>query len=314
MFKKAGLENLIKTPSAGVDQLSVGFKRDNRWSEYPAIGAVMFRGVPSDLSHTGVVVDYDDTFAYTIEGNTNDTGARLGDGVYALKRTRRDDRLVGYGYPKFKEGIKSADPAFQPGPKPGAKRTWVDYSFSRPSASALKAAGFTTVVRYISRGSKKNITESEIESLRKAGLNIALVWETTAGRAADGQKAGVDDVKDGERIADQLGYPKDAVIFYAVDFDANPSQVRPYFRGVKNNARRPYGVYGGFKIADAGLAPYVWQTMAWSSGRVSDKTDLLQHLDKVKKVRGSQPSSWDENTKFRTIPVWMANQSKRVFI
>lgn len=125
-FKEAGLGNLITTPSPGVDQLSVGFKRAGRWSEYPAVGALMFRGVPSDLNHVGYVYAYDDTYAYTIEGNTNTTGSPQGNGVYQLKRTRRDARLVGYGYPDYPEGIDSADPGFArvgnptPAPKPPA--------------------------------------------------------------------------------------------------------------------------------------------------------------------------------------------------
>ena len=40
------------------------------------MGAQVFYGSPKDLNHTGVVVSYDDTFIHTVEGNTNDTGAR----------------------------------------------------------------------------------------------------------------------------------------------------------------------------------------------------------------------------------------------
>lgn len=117
-FIKAGLRHLIETPSAGVDQLSVGFKKSNRWSQYPAVGAVVFYGKPSDLNHTGIVARYDSDHIWAIEGNTNDSGSREGDGVYLKKRERRSANVVGYGYPKYAEGIASADPAYARKPAP----------------------------------------------------------------------------------------------------------------------------------------------------------------------------------------------------
>lgn len=98
--------------SASCDAGGAWFKKLGRWSEYPAIGAQVYFGSSRDLNHTGLVYDYDDTYVYTIEGNTNNSGSREGDGVYLKKRLRRDANLVGYGYPKFPEGINSADPAW----------------------------------------------------------------------------------------------------------------------------------------------------------------------------------------------------------
>lgn len=118
VFWKAGLLGLIKTPSASVDALSVGFKKAGRWNPYPAIGAVVFYGTPADLNHTGIVYDYDADSIYTIEGNTNDSGSREGDGVYLKKRRRRDSYVVGYGYPEYEGGIKSADPNWKNPPAP----------------------------------------------------------------------------------------------------------------------------------------------------------------------------------------------------
>ena len=106
---KAGVPKLYPR-TASCDTAGLWFKANKRWSEYPAVGAQVFYGSPRDLNHTGVVVSYDDTFVNTIEGNTNDTGAREGNGVYAKTRRRRDANVVGYGYPLFVEGIDSADP------------------------------------------------------------------------------------------------------------------------------------------------------------------------------------------------------------
>ena len=108
---KAGLKPNVDFPvTASCDAAADWFKKNGRWSEYPAVGAWVLFGTPSDLSHTGRVVRYDDDYIYTVEGNTNDDGSREGDGVYSKKHPRRIARVVGYGYPKFPEGIDSADP------------------------------------------------------------------------------------------------------------------------------------------------------------------------------------------------------------
>ncbi|WJN63359.1 endolysin [Streptomyces phage phiScoe55] len=87
------------------------WKKLGRFSEYPAVGAQVFFG-PGGGTHTGLVMSYDADFIYTVEGNTNVNGSAEGDGVYHRKRERRSANVYGYGYPKFPEGIKSADPKY----------------------------------------------------------------------------------------------------------------------------------------------------------------------------------------------------------
>ncbi|MGW8630617.1 peptidoglycan-binding protein [Streptomyces sp. NPDC055793] len=121
------------------------FKRKNRFSFYPAVGAQVFFG-PNGGTHTGIVYDYDADYIYTYEGNTNANGSAEGDGVYKKKRARRDAYTYGYGYPEFAEGIKSADPDFKDeAPKGGTTApekpatptpSWDGKSF--PGASAFK--------------------------------------------------------------------------------------------------------------------------------------------------------------------------------
>jgi hypothetical protein len=98
--------------TAGCQTAVAWYKRQGRFSEFPGIGAQVFFGSGGG-AHTGIVYDYDDTYIYTYEGNTNVNGSAEGDGVYARKRVRRDAYVYGYGYPKFAEGIKSADPKFK---------------------------------------------------------------------------------------------------------------------------------------------------------------------------------------------------------
>ncbi|WP_102922565.1 CHAP domain-containing protein [Streptomyces noursei] len=107
-FRQAGLGNLVPSTAsctAGVQW----FKSRDRFSPYPAVGAVVYFG-PGGGSHVGIVERYDDTYIYTIEGNAN--ASTEGDGVYKKKRFRHDAYVHGYGYPPYVEGIISADPAW----------------------------------------------------------------------------------------------------------------------------------------------------------------------------------------------------------
>lgn len=108
---KAGAAELYPR-TASCDVAGAWFKKASRWSEYPAVGAQVFYGTPSNLDHTGIVVAYDASTITTVEGNTNDSGSREGDGVYLKTRPRQATNVVGYGYPKFPEGIVAADPRF----------------------------------------------------------------------------------------------------------------------------------------------------------------------------------------------------------
>lgn len=112
---KAGFAELFPR-TASTDVGARWFKDKKAWSEYPAIGAQGFLGHNGDMFHTFLVLDFDDTYVYTIEGNTiadGQTGNTAeGDGVHMKKRLRRSAEIAGYGYPAYPEGIVSADPAW----------------------------------------------------------------------------------------------------------------------------------------------------------------------------------------------------------
>jgi hypothetical protein len=95
--------------SAGCAISVAAYKKAGRFTEYPGIGFQVFYG-PNGGTHTGIVYDYDDTYIYTVEGNTNDSGSAEGDGVYKKKRLRKVDYVYGYGIPYYKGKAKSADP------------------------------------------------------------------------------------------------------------------------------------------------------------------------------------------------------------
>lgn len=132
---KAGLAKLYpKTASCAVGVS--WFRARGRFNYYPAVGAQVFFGSGGG-SHTGIVYAYDETYIYTVEGNTNDSGSAEGDGVYLKKRARRDAYTYGYGYPEFAEGIVTADPS---------KKGKAGYTYKATAADPTKKAAAKPVV------------------------------------------------------------------------------------------------------------------------------------------------------------------------
>lgn len=169
----------------------------------------------------------------------------------------------------------------------------VDYSVSRPDPKVIAAQGFVGVLRYAGGSSAKHLTAPELKALHAEGLAVALVWESTADRAGQGRQAGLQDAKSANQVADTLGFPVDRPIFYAVDFDADPAKVLPYFQGVGAGGGRRVGVYGSYRVVEAvageGLASFVWQCAAWSHGKRSARAHLFQYA-RTPKIAGT-----DEN-------------------
>ena len=93
-----------------------------------------------------------------------------------------------------------------------------------------------------------------------------------------GRAAGVTDAKKADAQVKRLGLVG-IPIYFAVDFDGSWGQVAAYFDGVVavlGKARA--GVYGSYSIVEsaAGTVDWLWQTYAWSGGRVSSKAHVLQ--------------------------------------
>lgn len=166
----------------------------------------------------------------------------------------------------------------------------LDYSWARPSPAAIKGAGYSGVIRYLSNEPAKNLSISERDRLWAEGLSIGLVWEATAQAPLGGFARGQSDAREANRQADAFGWPRAAVVVYAIDFDvqrllqsAPPrglsletmvdlelqvarteaahdlvrqamgtqmDQVADYFRGVQSIGGRPAGVYGPDHVCD----------------------------------------------------------------
>jgi hypothetical protein len=170
----------------------------------------------------------------------------------------------------------------------------VDYSFARPNPADLAAAGYVGALRYLAPlPNTKVITGDEVASLHANGLAIGFVWESGANRSSQGYAAGKSDAQAANLMADDLGVPDNVVIYFAVDYDADPSAVEAYFQGARDGSSRPTGGYGSFRVVeyllDLSLIVKAWQTVAWSHGKKSNRAHLYQRAD------GTPPAGCDVN-------------------
>lgn len=154
-------------------------------------------------------------------------------------------------------------------------------------AAALFAGGVRTVIRYYSRDTirpSKRLSLAEAEQLAAAGLRIGIVHEGRHGDTASNfdRPTGVADAQYARTYgAVTIGQPAGSAIYFGVDFDASPAEIRdrvlPYFQGVADafavaTGEPDYivGVYGSGAtckaVLDAGLAARAWlaQSTGWA--------------------------------------------------
>lgn len=165
-------------------------------------------------------------------------------------------------------------------------RLGIDYSWARPTGNAIKAAGYTFACRYLSHDDGKNISVAEANDLRANGIDLVLVYESYANRALGGEAAGLQDGKDAAGQAKAVGYPQNACIYAAVDFDSTEAQQVPidaYLKAFEAGLSGFYetGVYGSYYVCkrchDNATAVKYWQTLAWSGGQVYENIHIYQN-------------------------------------
>lgn len=149
-------------------------------------------------------------------------------------------------------------------------KKYLDYSAARLNGGTVRNAGYHGVIRYIDTPNSlriKHTSKGEYDSLRKAGLDVYLVFENHTGDADGGYSAGVANAKRALAGANHLGYK--GPIFFCNDKPAvNVAPWRSYLKGaasVLGKAR--VGAYGFANAMDAakGYASYFWQ-----AGRQAD--------------------------------------------
>jgi LysM repeat protein len=164
----------------------------------------------------------------------------------------------------------------------------IDYSWARPGAAAIKAAGYGFVCRYLGDDTTgKVLSGTEASSLLGDGINIVLVWEDEANAALQGEARGVQDATKALAQANALGVPSSVPLYFAVDFDeadtaATNGELEAYFDGVASViGLARVGIYAGYypieRLKAAGKVTYMWQTLAWSGGQIFSGCHIYQN-------------------------------------
>lgn len=145
--------------------------------------------------------------------------------------------------------------------------TVLDYSTARPDPAAMRASGAVGVMRYLSLvGNPKNLTGSELAALLAAGLEVGLVWETSANRTSAGSVAGHVDAIQADQMATALGFPADRPVYFATDGNVYSPTILSYYQAAIAATSRPVGVYGSTTLLDAcaGIGVrYGWKVSTW---------------------------------------------------
>lgn len=111
-LKCFGYENALrllcqpeKSAGAGCTYSRAFYQAAGRLSEKPEVGAQIFfydKNNRKRIAHTGIVISFDTTSVYTVEGNTSN---KVGKRSYKLT----DDSIAGYGVPAYDSETDLAD-------------------------------------------------------------------------------------------------------------------------------------------------------------------------------------------------------------
>lgn len=167
----------------------------------------------------------------------------------------------------------------------------LDYSSTRPSRAAMKTAGVGFVCRYIGSQVRqagrdaKWLGPAEAKSLHADGLDIVVVFETSAKRADGGREAGLADARTAVVELAYCGLPADQPVYFAVDWDTEVGPlITAYFKAAAEVlGLKRVGAYGSEKVIkalfDKGMITYGWQTYAWSGGRWDSRNHIEQYAN-----------------------------------
>lgn len=184
--------------------------------------------------------------------------------------------------------------------------TLIDYAGGVPDAEAIRDAGYTGAIRYVSDRRKgaewmvgKPIKADEADALRAAGLTVVSCYQYGKGPTADwrgGLEAGKRHAERGLELHSAAGGPDNKPIYTSID--DNPSEaefvtmIAPYLLGWQAVlGRERTGVYANSKTIDlariANLGSFYWQH-DWGTpdGFVHPDAHLHQYENNANRVDG----------------------------
>lgn len=180
-----------------------------------------------------------------------------------------------------------------------------DFSSARPDPHALRTAGYTFVVGYISRNSQKCF--ADWPRYVQAGLGVAFVFEDDA---IPDYRHGTADGQFCEQWLRAHGAPMNAPLFFAIDADipvADFPRVAAYGGAFNLATNSPVGPYGKYSLVEALVTPgrqpmqLGWQASAWSGDNLSQKANLYQRHTHHHPVAGVANSDYDEDVLIRPL-------------
>jgi hypothetical protein len=141
-----------------------------------------------------------------------------------------------------------------------------------PHSPRIKAAGVKVVLRYFGSAAWKCATKAECAALKKAGIDVAAIYETTADMMLKGgATAGIAAAKTVRTAIENAGGPHTPFVWFACDTDtSNYAAVNTWLKGAAQVlGANKVGIYGsGAVVASAlksGYATKGWiaQSTGW---------------------------------------------------
>lgn len=166
---------------AGCKYSAQYYENAGRLYKTPKAGDTIFfyNAKKTSIAHTGIVTAVDDTYVYTVEGNTSGASGVVanGGGVCEKKYKLTYDRIYGYGRPLYDAEVVKESKGYSPAVKEWQKAAIADgYKFPKYGADGVWGDECVTVAR--SATVKKRATYTN--------KNLTKIVQKAVGVTADG--------------------------------------------------------------------------------------------------------------------------------
>lgn len=184
-----------------------------------------------------------------------------------------------------------------------------DYAWQHPDPAAIRAAGYTAVLRYVSADPTKDLSATEAHGLHAAGLGVGLVYETTAQRALSSTAGGASDGAAMAARMRQLGCPAGTPALVNVgDWGVLPEQVatiQAYYAAWFSNMQEyqtgagGYGTSGIIHYLAASWPDHIWwenaiNDLGFFGDQVNPSASIYQRVTPTRTIAGAT-GGYDEN-------------------